>query len=130
MDYTIIKNYEEYLKIIENKPIVLVQLYADWCKPCERISIDMQLIDWFYGKKEEIEWIKLNVDELEEMEDNELKDMFIYKKIPTFYFLHEKKIINMIETSDKDKLCLFMKMNIQNIYYNYEKIMNENNLDF
>ncbi len=130
MDYTIIKNYEEYLKIIENKPIVLLQLYADWCKPCERISIEMQLIDWFYGKKEEIEWIKINVDELENMEDNELKEMFEYKKIPTFYFLHEKKIINMIETSDKDKLCLFMKMNIQNIYYNYEKIMNENNLDF
>ncbi len=130
MEYIIIKNYKEYLEIIENKPIVLVQLYADWCKPCEKISIDMQLIDWFYGKKEEIIWIKLNVDKLENMEDDELKEIFEYKKIPTFYFLYEKKIINRIETSDKDKLCLFMKTNIQNIYYNYDKIIDENNLDF
>ncbi len=129
MDYKIIQNYQEYLEIIDKKKITLIQIYADWCKPCSKISIEMELDDeWTHGKREDINWIKIKVEVIDEQE--ELKELFEYDKIPTFYFLNEKKIKTKIETSDYKKLCDFMKKNIQSIYINYDNLIKENNEDF
>jgi thiol-disulfide isomerase/thioredoxin len=129
MEYTIIKNMKEYNNILKNdKSIKIVQLYADWCKPCSKISVDMELDDkWLNGKREDIDWIKINVDELEEVQSlEELKEMFSYNKIPTFYFVLDKNIKTSIETSNYDKLCDYIKDNLNKYYYDFDKLMIEN----
>ncbi len=132
MEFKIIKNYQEYLQLIEEKPINIIQLYADWCKPCSRISVEMELDNsWTNGKYDEINWIKIKVEDIDEVQSlEELKEIFEYEKIPTFYFIYNKTIKTKIETSDYKKFSNFMKVNIEKIYFNYDKLILENNEDF
>ncbi len=125
MEYVTIKTFEEYKIIIKEKPITLIQIYADWCKPCSKISIDMELDNkWLNNKEEEIKWVKIKVEDIDE--DEELKELLIYNKIPTFYFILDSIIRTDIETSNYDKLCDFIKESINKHYFDYNKLIIEN----
>jgi thioredoxin 1 len=54
-------NYEE--EVLKSDKTVLIDFYADWCGPCKMISPILEEVE----KEENIEVVKVNVDDLQNL---------------------------------------------------------------
>ena len=72
-----------------NKPLVLVDFYAEWCMPCLIMApVIEELADKFKGK---IDFVKVNVDE-----NSEIAQKFKVISIPTLIIFKEGEEIERI----------------------------------
>jgi thioredoxin len=77
-----VDNIEE---ILNNKEIVVLDFWADWCGPCKAFG---PIFDRVSNKNPDIFFGKINVDE-----QNELSNDFHIRSIPTLVILKQKTII-------------------------------------
>lgn len=76
-----VNSKEEYYSLIEEKDMVLVDFYADWCGPCKMMAPILAKVQ---ESMPELTIIKVDAEENPEI----LKD-FSITSIPTFIFYHK-----------------------------------------
>ena len=81
--YKITVDYIE--EILNNKEIVVLDFWADWCGPCKTFG---PIFDRVSNKNPDIFFGKINVDE-----QNDLSNDFHIRSIPTLVILKQKTII-------------------------------------
>jgi thioredoxin-like negative regulator of GroEL len=83
------------------QPLVLIDLYADWCGPCKRITGPLEDLSKL-PEYEKVVFVKLNIDKMEEMEIASIK---MPDSIPCLLYMKDGK-----ETS---RLCSSNMMHIE-----------------
>ena len=78
----------ELIQIPPNKKVI-IDFYATWCGPCARVT---PIIDELAEKFENIVFLKVNVDEADEIAAG-----FEISSLPTFVYLNLGNIVNRIE---------------------------------
>jgi len=78
----------DLIQIPPNKKVV-IDFYATWCNPCARVT---PIIDDLVDKFENIVFLKVNVDEADEIAVG-----FEIGSLPTFVYLNSGNIVNRIE---------------------------------
>ena len=79
------EQFEE--KVINNKKIVILDFFANWCGPCKML---MPVLEQIEQERQDIEILKVNIDQ-----DEELAKQFGVLSIPT--------LIYFVNGSEKDK---------------------------
>lgn len=83
-----------------NKPMI-IDFYADWCKPCKMIAPHLKTIQSEYGNKLQV--YKINTDN-----NPELANLFKVRSIPTLLFIpadgNYKKIVSYRNKQQLDEL--------------------------
>jgi thioredoxin 1 len=83
------------------QPLVLIDLYADWCGPCKRITGPLEDLSKL-PEYEKVVFVKLNIDKMEEME---IVSIVMPDTIPCILYMKDGK-----ETS---RLCSSNMMHIE-----------------
>ena len=60
-----INNHEFQSEVLNGKGVALVDLFADWCMPCQMIA---PIIEEISNEKTDVKFFKVNVDETPEVE--------------------------------------------------------------
>lgn len=77
-----IKSVEERSTLIKDTNIVVIDYYADWCKPCKKIAPEIEELASLYGKVGEVAIVKENIDD--DLDLDSLPEPV--KCLPTFHF--------------------------------------------
>ncbi len=101
----------EFEGLLEKRKKMVIKVSAGWCQPCIKIGKEIQKFFNFYHLKN-CEFIELDYDEMENEE--EYQKFFQTKKLPSFYFIEEGKIVESFTTSDiqiwKQKIESFVEI--------------------
>jgi len=81
-------NFKNFNDIINSNEIVVVDFYADWCRPCKIME---PIIEELANKYQNIIFGKINVDE-----EIELSQNFNIMSIPTFIIFKKGKPVHKI----------------------------------
>ncbi len=91
-----IKTDEEYTSLLKNKN-VLIDMYADWCKPCQKISKPLEVLSHNYPN---VTFAKINIEELRFMETG-LKEP---DQIPCIFYLKDGEVVSTLVTSNMEEI--------------------------
>ena len=69
------------------QPLVLIDLYADWCGPCKRITGPLEDLSKL-PEYEKVVFAKLNIDKMEEME---ITSIVMPDTIPCILYMKDGK---------------------------------------
>jgi thioredoxin 1 len=83
-----IKDSLQYYDVLRDNTNVVLDIFADWCKPCK--ELEPGLIS-FNKKYNEVKIVKVHIENLEDM----CLDVDIPKTIPTLYFYKEGKLLDV-----------------------------------
>ena len=75
-------------KLQEKDKILLVDFWAEWCKPCKMLTPILEKLD---EEIKEVEFVEINVDENRTLADN-----YSIGSIPTLLILKNGEVINKI----------------------------------
>lgn len=92
-----IKSVEMFNTLLKNKNVI-IDLYADWCGPCKRLTPLLEKLAVKY--KETVVFSKLNIDHLENDDDMKSIDIELPETIPTILYYKNGKEIERLSTSD------------------------------
>jgi len=73
-------------EVLDQKGIVFVDFYADWCGPCKMTG---PILEELAKEKKEMKFVKVNVDE-----NPELTSQYQIFSIPTFVVFKEGKMVS------------------------------------
>jgi thiol-disulfide isomerase/thioredoxin len=106
---------EKYISILNNYDFIILHISASWCKPCVTIKDELYnfIENYEKEKKEEKEYIFLNLDFDVIDEDSSFEEYLLIKKIPYFACIQYKKIINDFHSSSVEKIKNFVYLNIK-----------------
>lgn len=79
-------NFE--LEVLQSEKKVLIDFYADWCIPCQKLS---PIVDKFAEKHNEIKVVRINIDE-----QKEIANKFNIRSIPTLVVIENGEEINRV----------------------------------
>ena len=83
-------NKENFQKeVLENKGVVFVDFYADWCGPCQMMGPIIEEIAEDATYKDKVKFAKVNVDA-----NQELASQYNIFSIPTFIIFKDGKPVN------------------------------------
>ncbi len=81
-----INNDEFKNEVLSKKGLALVDLFADWCMPCQMIA---PVIEEISNEKTEVEFFKINVDETPEVAIK-----YGVSSIPTLLIFKDGELVN------------------------------------
>ena len=90
-------SFEQFKEYIEKYKYIIINISAQWCKPC--ISIK-PYIEKFISVIDESEYIYLKIDNSIYDENTEFEDFFHLDKIPYFAFIKNGVIIDNFVSGD------------------------------
>lgn len=94
-----IAEHEFKLLVLEsNKPLVIVDFWAPWCKPCQYLNPILESISRRFTMNLDI--IKINIDD-----EFRIAQQFGVKSVPTMLFFQNGNIVERI-TGAKDEMSL------------------------
>lgn len=119
----VILNKDNFQEVLESEKLIVIDFWAEWCKPCKILSPIIERLVVFNQRynKDKIEWFKVNVDENRKFLNNfrplrGLPVVAFYKNGEEIYrfvgllpFLKIQDIINSLlreevkEKKDRDK---------------------------
>jgi len=73
-------------EVLNQKGLVFVDFYADWCGPCKMTS---PIVEELANEIKEVKFVKVNVDE-----NPELASQYNIFSIPTFLIFKDGKVIH------------------------------------
>ena len=76
----------KFNELINQKQLVLVDFYADWCGPCKMMSPVLQ--ETKQEVKDDVKIVKINVDQ-----HQNLASEFMVRGVPTFMLFKEGKML-------------------------------------
>jgi thioredoxin 1 len=85
---------EMFDEIIKSQQNVVIDLHAEWCGPCKRLSKPLEELAVKYA--DTITFFKLNIDHMEEMGI----DIEMPETIPTILYYKKGQEIERLSTSD------------------------------
>ena len=93
------ENFENIIKNSENL-YVIVDFYAEWCKPCKKLS---PIIDNMIDKFDELDFIKVDADI-----NDDIADTYSINELPTILVFSTKNLeieerFNINSTDDMEK---------------------------
>lgn len=88
------------LLLSTKQPLVLIDLYADWCGPCKRITGPLEDLSKL-PEYEKIVFAKLNIDKMEEME---ITSIVMPDTIPCILYMKDGKETNRLCSSDMTRI--------------------------
>lgn len=71
--------------ILESKTPVLVDFYADWCRPCQMLT---PVLEDLARENKDVRVIKVNIDD-----SPELADEFGIRSIPSLLVFHDRRLV-------------------------------------
>lgn len=75
-----------FLSLIKNEShVVIVDFYADWCRPCQAMSM---IFEKLVPSEPTIKVVKVNIDTYPE-----IADKFHVTKLPTILFIKNNKVV-------------------------------------
>lgn len=89
---------EFYRTVSGTKKLIVVDFYADWCKPCVNMSFILSEITKEYNNT--VIFSKINI------EHNNIDNTLGIEKIPTLLFIKDRKIIYKIEGTVSKQLII------------------------
>ena len=75
-------------EVIKNEKKVLIDFYADWCGPCQKLS---PIVDKFAKEHSEIKVVRIDIDAQED-----LADRYNIRSIPTLVVIENGEEINRV----------------------------------
>lgn len=90
-----IESMEMFKTVVNADKNVVIDLHAEWCGPCKRLSKPLEKLAEKYN--DVIKFYKLNIDKMEEMEDLNVE---IPETIPTILYYKNGEEIERLSTSD------------------------------
>ncbi len=75
-------------EVLEDKGVVFVDFYADWCGPCKMTG---PIIDELANELPNVKFIKVNVDE-----NSDLASQYSIFSIPTFLIFKQGKVVHQM----------------------------------
>lgn len=90
-------------------PLVLIDLYADWCGPCKRITGPLEDLSKL-PEYETVVFAKFNIDKMEELE---ITSIAIPKTIPCILYMKDGKETNRLCSSNMTQIEDGLKMLIK-----------------
>lgn len=95
-------NFEE--EVLKSQKPVLLEFYADWCKPCQNLA---KIIDEIALEQKDIKVCKINIDEAKD-----LKMQYEITRVPTIVCIKSEKEVNrVVEVRNKDEILSTLKSN-------------------
>jgi thioredoxin 1 len=91
---TEIEDIEMFKNIINDNKNVVIDLYADWCRPCKRLAPELDKLSVKYS--DTIKFYKLDIDKINDMGI----DIDIPETIPTILYYKNNEEIERLSTSD------------------------------
>lgn len=76
-------------EVLDNKNLVLVDFYADWCGPCKMTAPIIDQLSEEEKYKDNVSFVKINVDENQELAGN-----YNVFSIPTFILFKQGKPVH------------------------------------
>uniref|UniRef100_A0A194AK15 Thioredoxin n=1 Tax=Pinctada fucata TaxID=50426 RepID=A0A194AK15_PINFU len=93
---TLVKTKEEFDGKLKEKPLALVDFYADWCGPCRMIA---PKIEEFAKEFTNVTFLKVNVDE-----SSEISEEYEISAMPTFKLFREGKVVKEVVGASEAKI--------------------------
>lgn len=82
------------------QPLVLIDLYADWCGPCKRITGPLEDLSKL-PEYEKVVFAKLNIDKMEELD---ITSIVMPDTIPCILYMKDGKETNRLCSSDMTRI--------------------------
>lgn len=103
------------IEISQDKKVV-IDFFATWCGPCQRIAPCFNELSEMYPS---IDFIKVDVDQGED-----IAEKMDISSLPTFVFMENGSIVNKLESSDSKKLTEMIKdfAKVEDVNSNKENI--------
>ena len=92
-----ILSYDDFSNYLETYKCVVINISAEWCKPC---AIIKPQIEKFVSVIENPDIIYLKLDNSFYDEDSRFDEFFNLKKIPYFGLIYQKKIVDSFVSGD------------------------------
>ncbi len=83
-----INNNEFQSEVLNGKGVALVDLFADWCMPCQMIT---PIIEEISNEKTDVKFFKVNVDETPEVAIK-----YGVSSIPTLLIFKDGELVNKV----------------------------------
>ena len=98
-----ISSSEFQSEVLNGKGVALVDLFADWCMPCQMIA---PIIEEISNEKVEVKFFKINVDETP---DVAIK--YGVSSIPTLLFFKNGELVNkLVGAYPKEKIIELLEI--------------------
>lgn len=79
-------NQDNIKNLIENNKVLVIDFYADWCGPCQRLG---PIIEQLAKEYEDVTFVKVNVDKF--MDESA---MFSVRSIPSVFYFKDGKVVD------------------------------------
>lgn len=76
-------------EVEQYKGYVIVDVYADWCQPCKKMT---PIFDALSGEMGNVKFVKLNTDQ-----SKDISGRYDVKRLPTFLFFKDGKLVGRQE---------------------------------
>lgn len=86
MPATHIQTDQFQTEVLDQKGVVLVDFYAEWCGPCKMTG---PIIDQLSEEKKDIKFVKIDVDK-----NPDLASQYSVFSIPTFIVIKDGKVVH------------------------------------
>lgn len=84
-------NKKEFDKIVSKKKVVLVDMFATWCGPCQMMAPIIEEIEKEYEKKDNVEILTVDIDE-----NPDISSEYSVMSVPTFLLFKDGKMVDSI----------------------------------
>ncbi|MFA4996240.1 MAG: thioredoxin [Patescibacteria group bacterium] len=100
---------KEFDEIVSKKKVVLVDMFATWCGPCQMMAPFIEEIKKEYEKKDEVEILEVDIDE-----NPEIPAEYSVMSVPTFLIFKDGKLVDtIVGATTKDNLIDKIETNIK-----------------
>jgi thioredoxin 1 len=90
-------------EVLNGKGVALVDLFADWCMPCQQIA---PIVEEISNEKTDVVFLKINVDETP---DVAIK--YGVSSIPTLLLFKDGELVNkLVGAYPKEKMLAFLEI--------------------